>query len=230
MGFPNLKNAPIAEAVIQITFDKTDVDVLSHHNEFFLWAEKEFPLKEPQYDIGQSENPNLESYSFTNIHKNKILNISRNSFSLHYVEYYRDWIEFKDDAETYWGVFTNSFKPSQNYEISLRYINIFELSTPLRMEDYFKLGSVGDDDFGYPVHNFLNRYKIFEKESKSFGEIILGKDQSFKHKSKVRIILDIDVSTRYLDSDIWVKFEKLRQLKNDIFFKIVTDKLIQEYK
>ena len=53
-------------------------------------------------------------------------------------------------------------------------------------------------------------------------------------KDNVPVILDIDViksnSDGFLEDDILSILEKLRKFKNQIFFKSITDKLLEEYR
>lgn len=244
--FPRLPNAPITEALIDI---RCNLDSEFYVEEFKSIGEilsKEYPIEKTLYlhetKIGLVDNQQnissqdtIEGYRYESTDGIKIVQLRNNGFTYNRLKPYESWIELRDEAIRIWNLYIDLVKPKLINRIALRYIN--NLNAPLPMsdfKDYLTCPPEVPDGLLQLIRSFLCRVVIPHADERIHGVITQSFDPVVELKDKIPILLDIDVvkmtQDGFLEEDILVILEKLRNFKNQIFFKSITTKLLDTFK
>ena len=242
MNHTFLKNAPIAESILQIRFENSD-DILNRYELFYNAIISDFNSKNERYTFSktfkleedkesnylQNETfKKLDSILFFNEDNTKSIIISNDYYSFHFINKYSNWMEFKKLSEKYWDIFNSIYDLKIIPKISLRYINKIKLNLPVKFEDYFNVSNMGGDSLEYDLYDFFTKYLIYSKKYDSFANIVLAKDNSYNENDKFEIVLDIDAFKELeVNHNIWELFEHLRGLQNEVFFNVLTERTIK---
>lgn len=232
-----LKKPPITEAI----FDIKVVPLASEQlNKLDISSsiEEEFPKKqvaieykgslqvkndeEPQQSIAKKEN----GFLFRNNEGTKVVQFRLDGFTFNRVNSYDSWKSFQSEALQFWETYKNIVGNYKIDRIALRYVNkiIVPEETP-KLEDYFNLRPC-TPDMPLDLSSFFMQTSFVNEEEEISSQIITTVDQKTMKEHTTSFILDIDVFQMgaLLDHQLESRFDKLRNMKNDIFFAAVTDK------
>lgn len=243
----HLSNAPITEAIIQIRCNPPDdFDVLkfaSCHPKF----SDEYPEGEPltegsvrlEFQAGRPIKldqfvDQSAGYRFISSDKLHIAFFRKGSFSFNRLAPYQRWEDFERQANTLWEHYRDCLESYQVNRISTRFINRIELPLPIDFDEYLTAGPKVPEELPQGVVHFATRLHIPIASANALVLLsqTMGTPRDDMH---VPIMLDIDVQrecepSQLPDDEIWSILNTLRQLKNDVFFSSVTDKLVDLYK
>lgn len=168
-------------------------------------------------------------YLFRSADGTQAVQALRQGFSFSRFKPYQDWKTFSREARDLWSRFATLTKPDKVTRIGLRYINRIELPLPFNdLKEY--LLTVPEIAPGLPqgLSGFFFRTVIPVEAAEAFATITETIAEGDASKGVVPVILDIDVfrmGTFPIVADkLWPRFDPLRELKNDFFFKSLTDK------
>lgn len=246
MTQPHLKNAPIAEAVIDFRFQPAlsiEHDKISAIHQSII---SEYPIKQenkemqlgfvvgPDQTTQQTVSEAILGYRFENPDKMYVFVASKNGFSLSKLPPYEDWDRFLLEAnrisEIYFGILGH-----QNItRTAVRYINAIEIDAKqFDFDDYLVSGPKVPEGLPNQVSEFLIRNVIPCVESNALVTIVQGYSGS-NQIEPTKVILDIDaVCFDSYDSSTnkqWELLNMLRGLKNNAFFKSLHPKALEPYK
>jgi uncharacterized protein (TIGR04255 family) len=150
-------------------------------------------------------------------------------FTFNRLKPYKDWESLRDEARKLWQHYTQIASPKNITRVALRYINRIEIPLPMRdFKDYIL--TIPEIAPGLPqgLANLFMRLIIPVPAMNASAIVTEAFDPPAASSSVLPFIVDIDVSCEALfDVDaveVWETFEKLRELKNEIFFKSITDR------
>lgn len=145
---------------------------------------------------------------------------------------YESWEDFLKEAQRLWALYLDLAKPEFITRVAVRYIN--ELRLPLPLTDFNEyLVSPPDVPDGLPqgLSSFLTRLVIPNPEINAVAIVTQALDGASAQFAT--IILDIDV---FQDTEVdigsntyWQTLKDLRDYKNNIFFKSITEKAKELY-
>jgi uncharacterized protein (TIGR04255 family) len=174
-----------------------------------------------------------DGYLFSSLDGRQIVQAKLDGFTFNRLAPYDRWETFRDEAKLHWGRYRNLARPTIITRIALRYIN--RLPLPLPIKDFRDwINTTPEIAPGLPqgLKTFFMRLEIPHPTTAAIGiitetmqapEVIAGSDRQI-----LPLILDIDVLQEREftpDSDVlWSTFEDLRNVKNEFFFKSVTDR------
>ena len=158
---------------------------------------------------------------------NRILKDKLGLFAFHKTKEYESFENLIIELNQYWQMFqlcTGSLKITN---ISLRYLNFIEIVGNEIISDYLHI--VTTSPFGAESNEFVQlKFKAGETPiTDAILVVTRGKDGQ-----KKGIILDIILNRKFnsqIFDDINPAFEGMREIKNDIFQKAVTNKTKQKY-
>lgn len=237
----HLTHAPIVEASLGINVtlpDSIDNDKLASFQERLGGR---YPTKEVrmmwsgQVEIKPGSPPTTTGaggptgYLFRSADGTQAVQALRQGFSFSRFRPYQDWETFSREARDLWSRYAALTKPEKVTRIGLRYINRLEL--PLPFHDFKEyLLTLPEIAPGLPqgLSGFFFRVVIPIEKAEAFATITETIVEGEEPKGVVPVILDIDVfrmgAFPIVVEKLWSAFDRLRELKNDIFFKTITDK------
>lgn len=240
-GWPKLKNPPVILAVFEIKYQvgsEFDVSVLKRNDDII---KEEFPIRldnlkgninlpspTPGLSTAQVSSQHI-GYIYQNQEKTKKIVISKDDFVFATEGSYPGWNEFKSNGLKCVGFFNHILKSAEINRVSIRFINLIkvkELDNPL---DYFNtIISTKDGVIEYPVTSYFHKYVMAVPDSKIVVNVIQSLEE--KQDSEFHFIFDIDVLDHdrfsYNLSKLDTILENIRNHKNSVFFKNLTEKTI----
>lgn len=199
-----------------------------------------FPIKESIVTISgniQNDDTRISRSTIGAVYysddKKKSIQTRVNGFAFAQVnESYTSWEHFQPIAFKELQAFIDYVQPLSINRFSLRFINEIKIPTTDDLNDYIKvLPNV--ENINLPIRQFVARVELDKPEIGAIA--IVSQLLSPPFDPSINVFLDIDViinndppleiNLPYLSE----RFESLRQLKNEIFFSSLTEKVIDSY-
>jgi len=234
-------NAPITEALLDIrvnlpehvdlaqlaTFQDLIKDQYPSRHERVFW-QSDFQLSQGDLRLSQPTGGPV-GYLFTSLDGKQHVQARLDGFTFNRLKPYKDWESLRDEARKFWQHYTQIASPKSITRVALRYINRIEIPLPMRdFKDYIL--TIPEIAPGLPqgLANFFMRLIIPVPTMNAIAIVTEAFDPTAASSSVLPFIFDVDVSCEALfDVDaveVWGTLEKLRELKNEIFFKSITDR------
>lgn len=234
-------NAPITEALLDIRVQLPVEVNLARLAAYYDSVKELYPTKRERHSWqgGFKLNPpgNIEvlqslggpdGYLFTSTDGKQIVQARLDGFTFNRLKPYDKWETFRDEARQLWHLYVQIADPKQVTRAALRYINRIEIPLPMKdFRDYIL--TLPEIAPGLPqgLEKFLMQLVIPVPDTPAMA-VITQTMEPVTDTNKVPLIFDIDVFREAaLDvkgEEVWQAFEKLRNLKNNIFFKSITPK------
>jgi len=233
---------PITEALIDIRVElpsETTLEILKNYHEpvkemfpekkeRFTWAgEIEFD-KEKAPKVTSVEG-GINGFLFMSEQDHKIVQARLDGFTFNKLKPYKNWDSLSEEAKILWETYIKLAKPKRVTRIAVRYINKIYLpieSGEVKLEQFFNTYPEFSPDIPYKLDNYFMR--LFFHDPDIGAKAIVNQTIEKVEKDAVPFILDIDVfleiNTDPEDKKIWENFSLLRNFKNTIFHKSITDK------
>jgi uncharacterized protein (TIGR04255 family) len=244
MPYPHLANAPIVEALIDLRFEPefAGVDEIRPIREQLrprFPSERALHVLEGKLSLPGAGQPaaiepavgRAVGYSIWSLDERRAAQLRTNGFSFSRLKPYGTWAEMRDEARTIWELVSGALSHRQIVRAAVRYINRIELPLPFvgHFEDYFRTFPMLAPDMPQGLAGFYSRLVVPAPPA----TIILTQASDAPGET-LPIIFDIDVfvQSRFevLGDEVWNQLDKLRDLKNDAFFKSATPKLLELFR
>lgn len=169
-----------------------------------------------------------DGFLFESPQEKKIVQARLDGFSFNKLKPYENWKTFYKEAREFWDLYRTITKPEKIIRIALRYINRIEIPLPIKdFRDYILTVPEVAPTLPQGLAHFFMRLLIPNEKIKATTAITETMELMNSGKT-LAIIFDIDTwkETEYLldSKEIWKDFQKLRTIKNQIFFESITDK------
>ncbi len=240
----HLKNAPIVEAIIDLRVKNPSsfrvTDFLSLKEDL----KKEYPIVEDRRLVevgGKIEGKQIEQtiidkgitgYFFKTSDSKNVAQFRIDGFTFSRLSPYPEWETVLSEAKRLWGLYSIKCLPELITRIAVRYINRLDLPLPMGdFAEYLTAPPTVPVSLPQGVSQFLTRVVIHDADiTANIVQTMISSPKA----DHVGIVLDIDVfnqkeDTGFEESSIWPEFEKLRDLKNRIFFGSITEKTARLY-
>lgn len=242
------RNAPITEALLDIQVSLPEDSDLSSLDLFSEKMTEEFPIKEPRTLYGGGMefkgdspptyiDPTVEQvgYIYKSEGHNKVAQARLNGFALSILKPYDSWSIFRDEARNLWQLYNDLIRPKTINRIAVRYINRIEIPLPIEdFRDYILTSPELAPGVPQSIIEFFYRVAVPDSDSKAIAIIMSTIERPKKDQKFLPYIFDIDAFlTTKLDpgsEEIWEMFEALRNYKNRIFFKSITEKTAELFR
>ncbi len=232
--YPQLKNAPIVEALIDIQVQLPESKTIDLLEGAYEKIKSEFPKQKKRIRFSgspkiDSQNANkgllrntIDGFLFSSENEKKIVQARLDGFTHNVHKPYTNWETLRDDAKKYWKIYKDIAEPVSVKRLALRYINKISLKAPFEPSNYFKTLPVLSPDLNYDTENLFSQLTIKNVKINSFANITEAIE--IVDSETVQFIFDIDVFKlgEYTEETMWGHFEELRKFKNEIFFKSIT--------
>jgi len=155
-------------------------------------------------------------------------------FTLSRLQPYPDWVTFVAEARRIWDTYQDRVKPTRITRLATRFIN--ELRLPLApggsFQDYLEELVELPKAVPQEVEAFLQRFQVRDVNLNA-RVVLTAALADGRLDGKVPIIIDVDaIMERSLiptDERLWEQLEQLHQLKNRVFFGVITEKTAEMY-
>jgi len=239
--YKTLKNPPITEALFDIrTITPKDCDlnaIADFHNEIKDEFQKRQVISNQQASLKfeQGAEPVLATsqkqngFLFKTQDGKKIIQMRLDGFTFNKLKPYDDWASFSDEAIKYWSRYVDIVKPTSVTRLALRYINRIEIpeGSP-ELKAYVNFLPDIPKKLSMSFYDFLIRTSLVDDEGGKISQanIIQTIDNKAITPDMTPYILDIDVfrqvNLQTNDEKITKVFNELHDLKNKIFFNLIT--------
>jgi len=239
--YPHLEHAPITEALIDIRIKQISDDDGSITKEMTEAIIEGYPSNdelrlrgiEIKFPAIETETQNIfAGQRFTSSDNKQVFQARLNGFTFSRLEPYLDWENLVSNAHKLWPQYLELMGNVQVIRIAVRYINRIEVPVKSKLDDYFVALPRRPEPVPDNLISFLNRTAVrFDEEG---ATALITQSMPKVEPDLASIIFDIDVfkETNYdsTSEDLWADLEKLRNIKNLVFFESLTSKAIDTYK
>lgn len=229
-----LKNPPLKEIIFSISFTESlSVDILKDFKNNSKVC-NDFPTVNNGYHtdlIDQTGQPPTTTITHDGFIFScdkpfrKILQIRKGALSFHIINQYVRFDEIINELKEYWSILNGVTTKLTVSIFSIRYLNFLELEQNEKIDDIITIHSVSP--FRDDIENEFIQHRFSYSKDKSIKVNIVATNVT---NNKVPgIILDIILSKKIESEFDIYDFYSMREAKNDIFFKSITDKTLKKY-
>jgi uncharacterized protein (TIGR04255 family) len=245
--FPHLSAAPIVEAVIhwqaraerrwgleelraELTKRLPEYSKLEPQHEILLTLEAS--MEGPASSSKASQKVGWTGFRISSADGLHIAQFTREGLVFSRLRPYPKWAAFEAEGRRLWRVFTDLAAPSQIQRLGVRFINRIPVRAIDSLGEYLR--EPPTRPLSLPLKNFLYQ-SMFEVPTTDFGVNVVKTLQTSESGGNVShaLIVDTDVFTKrpmpceekLLDD----RLPKMRQLKNAVFFGLLTEKAIRSF-
>lgn len=239
--YPIFKHAPITEALLDIQValpDQISPETLKHFQEDI---KDRFPFMEEQGILQLEVAPDegngpqfkqteeMQGYLFRSPEEptSKVVQARMDGFTFSKLAPYESWNVFRDESHELWNRYINITHPLQVTRLGLRFINRIVLPLPFKdFHDYIR--TVPEIAEGIPsaLGEYFMRLVIPYVQDHAVAVLTTVTVSSEATDKTLPLIFDIDVSITEnynpTGDELWQVFERLRRIKNEIFFNSLT--------
>jgi uncharacterized protein (TIGR04255 family) len=180
------------------------------------------------------ESPETVGYVFTSPEGDRVVQVRLDGFAFNKLKPYENWAAFRAEAAELWELYKRIVQPEEVTGLTLRYINRIEVpfddpNTPrVDLEEYLRTAPVIAPELPQSLSTFFLRLVLPRLEDRAVATVIQAIERTSTPTHFMPLLFDIQVARSDhfpLDSsDIWLVFERLREIKNEIFFYSLTEK------
>lgn len=245
MDFPHLSRAPITEALMDI---RVAPEAGSHEAllPFKQAVRDAFPIQNrleylrSNIVVPSDEQPatatttgGVHGYICQSPDRLRIIQAHRNGFALSQLRPYENWATLRDQTRALWQSYRDIVQPKTVTRCAVRFINHLDL--PGSTADFSKYLNIGPQlPSGMPSALMGVFMRVVLQSAPATAVITLATDEMAETGQSLSIILDIDVFENLqlaADADqLWDRFEHLRVIKNDVFFRCLTPAALELYR
>ncbi len=239
-----LRNAPIIEAIIDFRvtlpshFNPEDFSSFSRElsdrypkNEPRRVFAAAFGIKEDKPFVEEPEMKGIQGYIYKSGDEKNIAQFRIDGFTFSRLNPYTEWESVFSEAKSLWELYSSKSLPELISRIAVRYINRLDLPQQMKgFEEYLTAPPPIPESLPQEASHFLTKIVIHEGDIKANIIQALTKSPKPEH---IGVILDIDVYKANKlgidESSVWSEFDRLREMKNRVFFESITEKTARLY-
>ena len=164
-----------------------------------------------------------------------IVQFRRDGFTFSRLAPYENWSRMYSEAMRLWASYVKFTNPHGVTRLATRFINRFNLGEVSEISDYLRTSPVIPESLPQGVASFMVRYVSVIENERLFSNVTIATDQKAA-SGQYPIIFDIDCFFPDLEfsvaetSAIDALFERLHDMKNQIFFETLTPKALEWFK
>ncbi|WP_088653548.1 TIGR04255 family protein [Geofilum rhodophaeum] len=243
-NWPSLKKPPVVVALFQLKFNSIGIK-LSDFLKFDTQIKHNFPIRRDNIKVGLNfgssiplgvskfsgtSNAKIGSYVYLTIDQKAKFEILEDTITYIDERPYEGWDNFKDSTLKSLLVLSDILNSLEVTRTSIRFINRFTFETFDNPADYFKtlISSSEDNELPFPLRQYGFRLLMDIPDTDIFS--IVNQNVDNVRTNSYIYTFDIDVLDRqkllFEKETLAVNLEKLRNVKNEIFFNNITQKTI----
>lgn len=233
----NMTTTPIKEIVFSVSFE--EILKLSHIEKFreSELVNDRFSEVIPGFDTKITNRdpdtlPNSDVTKSGYIFKcgppcDKILQAKLGSISFHKIRQYQPYDTLIQEFSDYWRLLQENSHMLSVSSIALRYINFVEIDDGESIKDLVSI------NITHPFQGVLNEFYqlriMLDEQSQTAGNVVVT---NVTQNGKPGVVIDVSINRKISSQqfdDIQEAFSGMRDYKNEIFIKSVTEKTLSKY-
>jgi uncharacterized protein (TIGR04255 family) len=239
MHYETLPSAPITEAVLDIRValpsDVVVADLLADlEREFADFPEKRERIQVHVDFTKKSSSKAIDALLLENEKMHTVVHCGPHGFAVSRMKPYPDWDTFSCLARDLWGRYRRIADPVRCSRLGLRYINHIDLAVNEDVSRTLKLFlAVPQGAAPAGLSTLTATYVAAFPEQDATARITLHLPPMEGNATQAVAVLDIDafqqVDVAPDDAGVWEAFDKLRSVKNAVFFSSITSEARKRY-
>ncbi len=242
----HLTHAPIAEAVIEFQFDGSENVTLESLKSIAEKLKELYPNQNQKRGsvikaLVKDSGPETEivdkgvvGISARSEDGNKILQLLQDRFAFSHLQPYTKWGDLEKDTFYVWNCVIDEIDIECVKRVGVRFINRIEIDMPIEsFSDYIVSAPIIPEGIPQGISAYEQRVIIPNPDNGAIAIVNQSMGGLDSEKNVVPVILDIDVGMagRYVSKEENLKkiLGPLREYKNDMFFRNITDKVVRKY-
>ena len=153
-------------------------------------------------------------------------------FTFSKLEPYTTWEEVFGEAFRLWEIYLELAKPKQLSRIAVRYINRLRVTESRNINDFLEAPPMLPRPIPPVIKDFLTRVHVADEPTDSAAVIVQALEPQID-PNVMSLLLDIDayheINLAPSEVDLPTLFQRLRNLKNQIFYASITEKSAEMY-
>lgn len=239
-----LSNPPITEAVIDLRVKPTPGFQLEQLDPVLRAIEKEYSRRDeilmreflvavqPDAENMASRRRGPIGFRLRSADEKRVVQVRANGFTFSWLKPYPGWQDVRAAALGIWTIYSEHVRPQAAVRTAVRYINHIPLTLPIDdIREFFPATPDLPDEWPQVMTGFLSRVAVVD-EGTGDQAIVTQTVERDAEVTAITFLLDIDCynTTSFPDSPaIWETLDRLRVLKNRIFFSSITDQLVDRF-
>lgn len=241
----HLNNAPITEAIIDfrvklpVAFKVEAFLELKETigNRFPKVQERKLFSSKLRFEKGEpqplsSEYHGVQGYFFSPEDEKNVAQFRIDGFTFSRLKPYTDWGHLFNEAKELWKIYSGVTQPEAVTRLAVRYINHIDIPIPIDdLADYLTAPPKIPNNIHGVISGFLSKVIVYDPVTDTATNIVHALEKSNKPDKHITIVLDIDSykmgDFNIDDGEIRNIFEKLHNIKNNIFFNSITNKTVR---
>ncbi len=237
-----LGRPPITEAVINLRVSLPSDATLARLEPIHQAVRDRYPEREPLFtvpaEVAAQGTPQLaeggpyhDGWLYRSADGRQVIQARLGGFSFSRLSPYESWRAFRDEARALWEVYLVVAKPLHVTRVALRFINRIAVPLPIfDLRDYFRMCPEIPEGLPRDLSGLFMRIVVHDPNTQAVAIITQATEPMAESGQVIPFVFDIDVfheETSLPEGEQpWVTLEKLRYLKNELFFKSVTEKTL----
>lgn len=240
-----LPNAPIVESLLDVRVKLAPDFDAGSFNRLREQLAEEYPNVEEQnrfegvFKLGGgvgvesfTKSEGLHGLIFKDAEAKKIAQFRVDGFTFSRMSPYTTWDDVRDEARRLWELYSETAGPEAVTRIAVRYINHMKVPTPFDFGDYLVAPPIVPDELPQELAHFKSQL-LHSFPEETHQALVTQELKPDAAPGSAILVLDIDVSEKgeFLPEgeEMWVKFEELRNTKNQIFFASITEETVSMF-
>ena len=240
--YPKLSNPPIMLAILQVLFDFPENFELDNYIELKHVVSEKFPEFNKSFTgevkiqdvldgkpVASIKDHRVSGYFFGKKDKSSDFMVEQGKFTFNQHGNYKSWEEFVGEVKFALNHTFSLINKVTIKRISFRCINRIEvLESVSDPSEYFNVSLLAKKDcLPDQINSYLINYKYNWGENK---DAIISQNAGPLNNGVFPFIFDIDVLDRnsfeYDEELFWQKYSEIRNVKDDIFFRSISEKTL----
>ncbi len=240
INWPSLPRAPVAEGLIDIRIERSGTEDFEQLRAFSDSLAREFPAREEikqfsgQFAFSSEGIPTVErgaagplGFLVRSADRGWAAQFRMDGCTVSRLSPYTSWADLVGEAKRLWGLFRDATGPAKVTRLAVRFINSIVLPVGEDLDQTFRTTFQVAPELPQAVAGFFLRFVLPFSDSEAMAIIT----QSL-HENSTECTFDIDAFTLVpgtTETELWDRVEVLRAIKNQLFFKSLTDKAIRRF-
>lgn len=243
----HLPNAPLLEAVIDLRVANATPLTLSDLEAFRVQCVAEFPIEEQLFSgtvqikmsgPGEVHHTDVESepigYRFWTEDRTWAMQVRTGGLTMSKMPPYDRWETLRERARAWWRRYQEALRPDEITRAAVRYINRLELphvDGSAQLDTYLQSLPNLPAGVSNSVTGFLTRIAL--QDEATGASLQITQSTEVTSEASTALVLDIDVFVNQSfdpeSDECWDILDRLRDLKNSVFFGSITEETKRLY-
>ena len=237
----HLNHAPIVEALIDFKVVPHDGISVSDFRDLGSQVGDQYPDQSPLQSIeakfGLESGRLVDSRAIRDVGiafkgESVVAQFRVDGFTFNKLAPYTSWDEVFAEALRLWRIYVQAARPLDLARMAVRYVNRLQLPSPADLSKYLEVPPTLPPPLSHRMQEYLTRFVIVDRDRDASAVIIQALERSLD-SAVMSLLFDIDAfrddALAPDDSSIPDVFQRLRDLKNEIFFATLTESTVEMY-